>query len=60
MKFKDWNTIVEKLKEQGATEETDIKFFSEAGVPYEIKKDKIGCFSIKKDEKLDLFKIWIK
>jgi len=38
MKVGEWITIFEALEAQGATEECELKFFSEAGVPYEIKR----------------------
>ena len=59
MKLMEWITIFEGLEKQGANEDTEVKFYSEAGVPYEIKRLGTGIPDIQKDEKNNLFKIRI-
>ena len=38
MKLMEWITIFEGLEAAGADEDTEMKFFSESGMPYEIKR----------------------
>jgi len=38
MKLMEWITIFQGLEEAGADEDTEMKFFSESGMPYEIKR----------------------
>ena len=38
MKLMEWITIFEGLEQAGADEDTEMKFFSESGMPYEIKR----------------------
>ena len=49
MKIGEWITIFEALEKQGATEDSELKFFSQAGVPYELVRLAGGIPDIQKE-----------